>query len=153
MFHVKQCRGPATLSSSNPPTHDPCPRTPDLPRMRAPRDLPRRKTVHSASRQTAAIPARAKNRQIVFFSCANIRSRVTLTQVPACIAALCPGKCSPGEVAEWSNAAVLKTVDPHGSGGSNPSLSASKQDKSNISTGKPDLRAFRIRPDVRRSMA
>ena len=29
-----------------------------------------------------------------------------------------------GEVAEWSNAAVLKTVDPNGSGGSNPSLSA-----------------------------
>ncbi len=30
-----------------------------------------------------------------------------------------------GEVAEWSIAAVLKTVDPKGSGGSNPSLSAS----------------------------
>ena len=30
----------------------------------------------------------------------------------------------PGEVAEWSIAAVLKTVDLHGSGGSNPSLSA-----------------------------
>ena len=29
-----------------------------------------------------------------------------------------------GEMAEWSNAAVLKTVDLHGSGGSNPSLSA-----------------------------
>ena len=29
-----------------------------------------------------------------------------------------------GELAEWSNAAVLKTVDPKGSGGSNPSLSA-----------------------------
>ena len=29
-----------------------------------------------------------------------------------------------GEMAEWSIAAVLKTVDPHGSGGSNPSLSA-----------------------------
>ena len=26
-------------------------------------------------------------------------------------------------MAEWSNAAVLKTVDPFGSGGSNPSLS------------------------------
>ena len=32
----------------------------------------------------------------------------------------------PGEVAEWSIAAVLKTVDLHGSGGSNPSLSAEK---------------------------
>ena len=29
-----------------------------------------------------------------------------------------------GEVAEWSIAAVLKTVEPRGSGGSNPSLSA-----------------------------
>ncbi len=29
-----------------------------------------------------------------------------------------------GELAEWSKAAVLKTVDPKGSGGSNPSLSA-----------------------------
>ena len=31
---------------------------------------------------------------------------------------------APGKMAEWSNAAVLKTVDLHGSGGSNPSLSA-----------------------------
>ena len=31
-----------------------------------------------------------------------------------------------GELAEWSNAAVLKTVDLNGSGGSNPSLSAIK---------------------------
>ena len=30
-----------------------------------------------------------------------------------------------GEMAEWSNAVVLKTIDLHGSGGSNPSLSAS----------------------------
>ena len=29
-------------------------------------------------------------------------------------------------MAEWSNAAVLKTVDLNGSGGSNPSLSAGK---------------------------
>ena len=34
--------------------------------------------------------------------------------------------CS-GELAEWSIAAVLKTVDLHGSGGSNPSLSANKK--------------------------
>ena len=33
-----------------------------------------------------------------------------------------------GKMAEWSNAAVLKTVDLHGSGGSNPSLSASNLD-------------------------
>ncbi len=32
-----------------------------------------------------------------------------------------------GEMAEWSNAAVLKTVDLNGSGGSNPSLSAEKR--------------------------
>ena len=31
-------------------------------------------------------------------------------------------------MAEWSNAAVLKTVDLNGSGGSNPSLSASSLD-------------------------
>ena len=30
-----------------------------------------------------------------------------------------------GEMAEWSNAAVLKTVEGHTSGGSNPSFSAS----------------------------
>ena len=36
--------------------------------------------------------------------------------------------CSPppGEVAEWSKAAVLKTVGPKGPGGSNPSLSANQ---------------------------
>ena len=32
-----------------------------------------------------------------------------------------------GEMAEWSIAAVLKTVDLNGSGGSNPSLSASEK--------------------------
>jgi hypothetical protein len=32
----------------------------------------------------------------------------------------------PGEMAEWSNAAVLKTVELQGSGGSNPSLSAKR---------------------------
>ena len=31
-----------------------------------------------------------------------------------------------GEMAEWSNAAVLKTVEGNTSGGSNPSLSARK---------------------------
>ena len=30
----------------------------------------------------------------------------------------------PGEMAEWSNAVVLKTIEGHTSGGSNPSLSA-----------------------------
>ena len=32
-----------------------------------------------------------------------------------------------GEMAEWSNAAVLKTVDCNRSGGSNPSFSAEKE--------------------------
>ena len=32
-----------------------------------------------------------------------------------------------GELADWSNAAVLKTVDLNGSGGSNPSLSATRK--------------------------
>ena len=35
----------------------------------------------------------------------------------------------PGKLAEWSIAAVLKTVEPQGSGGSNPSLSAKKKRK------------------------
>ena len=45
----------------------------------------------------------------------------------------CPstdGRAFFGEVAEWSIAAVLKTVDPQGSGGSNPSLSASARSRS-----------------------
>ena len=37
-------------------------------------------------------------------------------------------KESTGEMAEWSIAAVLKTVDCHRSGGSNPSLSANIAD-------------------------
>ena len=32
-----------------------------------------------------------------------------------------------GEMAEWSNAAVLKTVEGHTSGGSNPSFSADEK--------------------------
>ena len=38
---------------------------------------------------------------------------------------------APGELAEWSIAAVLKTVDCYRSGGSNPSLSAAKKPRSN----------------------
>lgn len=34
-----------------------------------------------------------------------------------------------GEMAEWSNAAVLKTVEGHTSGGSNPSFSAKTRNK------------------------
>ena len=36
--------------------------------------------------------------------------------------------CS-GEVAEWSIATVLKTVVPRGTGGSNPSFSAQREEK------------------------
>gem|GEM_PF-801020 len=42
-----------------------------------------------------------------------------------------------GEVAEWSNAAVLKTVDCNRSGGSNPSLSALKNRQSPVFLFKP----------------
>ena len=38
----------------------------------------------------------------------------------------------PGEMAEWSIAAVLKTVELRGSGGSNPSLSAKERKKHHI---------------------
>ena len=37
-----------------------------------------------------------------------------------------------GEMAEWSNAAVLKTVEPQGSGGSNPSFSASEKQRQSL---------------------
>ncbi len=37
-----------------------------------------------------------------------------------------------GEMAEWSIAAVLKTVEGNTSGGSNPSLSASNQSESAV---------------------
>ena len=37
------------------------------------------------------------------------------------------GEIDHGEMAEWSIAAVLKTVELRGSGGSNPSLSADKE--------------------------
>jgi hypothetical protein len=36
-------------------------------------------------------------------------------------------KLSIGEMAEWSNAVVLKTIVPKGTGGSNPSLSAAQK--------------------------
>src|SRR6478736_9966695 len=45
-----------------------------------------------------------------------------------------------GEVAEWLNAAVLKTVDPQGFGGSNPSLSA------NLSARNEQQRGFQRHP-------
>ena len=58
------------------------------------------------------------------------------------IFAPCLREISTGEVAEWSNAAVLKTVDCYRSGGSNPSLSASKV--SNFEQNPENQRIFRI---------
>ena len=53
-------------------------------------------------------------------------------------------KCIPlynhlGEMAEWSIAAVLKTVEGHTSGGSNPSLSANNADNQRITTPTPNF--------------
>ena len=45
----------------------------------------------------------------------------------------------PGKLAEWSIAAVLKTVEPQGSGGSNPSLSAKKKKRGCKSNLQPVL--------------
>ncbi len=44
-----------------------------------------------------------------------------------------------GEVAEWSIAAVLKTVDLRGSGGSNPSLSAINAENQQIAKQTPSF--------------
>ena len=44
-----------------------------------------------------------------------------------------------GEMAEWSNAAVLKTVDRNGSGGSNPSLSAINAENQQIVKQAPNF--------------
>ena len=46
-----------------------------------------------------------------------------------------------GEMAEWSNAAVLKTVVPKGTGGSNPSLSAKKKPQRTQRAQRKALRA------------
>ena len=40
-----------------------------------------------------------------------------------------------GEMAEWSIAAVLKTVELRGSGGSNPSLSAERTGQNRTTNG------------------
>ena len=44
-----------------------------------------------------------------------------------------------GEMAEWSNAAVLKTVEGHTSGGSNPSFSAISSDYQVITVNQPKV--------------
>lgn len=47
-------------------------------------------------------------------------------------------------MAEWSNAAVLKTVDLNGSGGSNPSLSAETKTKDFTKAFKKSFKASYI---------
>ncbi len=47
-----------------------------------------------------------------------------------------------GEMAEWSIAAVLKTVELRGSGGSNPSLSAKPKGKLGKNTVNPTITVF-----------
>ena len=44
-----------------------------------------------------------------------------------------------GEMAEWSIAAVLKTVEPRGSGGSNPSFSAINAENQQIAKQTPNF--------------
>ncbi len=44
-----------------------------------------------------------------------------------------------GEMAEWSIAAVLKTVEGHTSGGSNPSLSAINAENQQIAKQTPNF--------------
>ena len=46
---------------------------------------------------------------------------------------------APGEMAEWSIAAVLKTVELRGSGGSNPSLSATNAENQQIAKQTPNF--------------
>ena len=46
---------------------------------------------------------------------------------------------APGEMAEWSIAAVLKTVELRGSGGSNPSLSATNAENQQIAKQTPSF--------------
>ena len=45
-----------------------------------------------------------------------------------------------GEMAEWPNAVVLKTIEPKGSGGSNPSLSATTRRSRRIGGKRAEMR-------------
>ena len=53
-----------------------------------------------------------------------------------------------GEMAEWSNAAVLKTVDLNGSGGSNPSLSATNAENQQIAKQTPSFTPKNVKSGV-----
>lgn len=54
----------------------------------------------------------------------------------------------PGKLAEWSIAAVLKTVDCHRSGGSNPSLSAINTENQQIAKQAPNFTPKNVRLGV-----
>ena len=43
-------------------------------------------------------------------------------------------------MAEWPNAVVLKTIEPKGSGGSNPSLSATLRRSRHVGVKKAEMR-------------
>ena len=62
-----------------------------------------------------------------------------------------PKNCSTfalGEVAEWSIAAVLKTVELRGSGGSNPSLSATNAENQQIVKQTPSFTPKNVKSGV-----
>ena len=75
-----------------------------------------------------------KSSSILNFNCSSIRRKITSEKsifllrnsekLVIFARAIRKTPDSPGEMAEWSNAAVLKTVEGHTSGGSNPSFSA-----------------------------
>ena len=54
----------------------------------------------------------------------------------------------PGEVAEWSIAAVLKTVVLRGTGGSNPSLSATNAENQQIAKQTPSFTPKNVKSGV-----
>ena len=53
-----------------------------------------------------------------------------------------------GEMAEWSIAAVLKTVEGHTSGGSNPSLSATNAENQQIAKQTPSFAPKNVKSGV-----
>ena len=55
---------------------------------------------------------------------------------------------APGEMAEWSIAAVLKTVELRGSGGSNPSLSATNAENQQIAKQTPSFTPKNVKSGV-----
>lgn len=54
----------------------------------------------------------------------------------------------PGKLAEWSIAAVLKTVELQGSGGSNPSLSATGVKRRRLARSMPGFASRRVKPGL-----